>query len=139
MQIRVYRDQDEAAVLALWERCDLTRPWNDPRKDIRRKLRAQPELFFVGLVGDRVVGTTMVGYEGHRGWINYLAVEPELHKSGLGRHLMEHAERVLAGLGCPKVNLQVRVGNAVAVEFYRRLGYVEDAVVSFGKRLERDE
>ena len=139
MQIRGYQLQDEAPVLALWERCDLTRPWNDPRKDIRRKLDAQPELFFVGILRDQVVATVMVGYEGHRGWIHYLAVSPELQGAGLGRRLMEHAERRLAALGCPKINLQVRSSNRAATAFYRRLGYVEDPVVSLGKRLERDD
>jgi ribosomal protein S18 acetylase RimI-like enzyme len=139
MQIRTYETQDEASVVELWKQCGLTRPWNDPRKDIRRKLAAQPELFFVGLVDDNVVGTVMVGYEGHRGWINYLAVSPELQKRGLGRLLMQHAERTLVGLGCPKINLQMRSSNGVATAFYRRLGYVEDDVVSFGKRLEHDD
>lgn len=139
MQIREYQIQDEDTVLELWDRCGLTRPWNDPRKDIRRKVAAQPDLFFVGLVEEKIVGTVMVGYEGHRGWINYLAVSPELRNSGLGRFLMQHAERTLMGLGCPKINVQIRSDNASATAFYRRLGYVEDDVVSLGKRLERDD
>jgi ribosomal protein S18 acetylase RimI-like enzyme len=126
-------------VVELWDRCGLTRPWNDPRKDIRRKLSAQADLFFVGLVEEKVVGTVMAGYEGHRGWINYLSVSPELRKGGLGRLLMQHAERTLIGLGCPKINLQIRSSNAGATAFYRRLGYIEDDVVSFGKRLEHDD
>jgi ribosomal protein S18 acetylase RimI-like enzyme len=139
MQIRAYQIEDESTVVELWEQCGLTRPWNDPRKDIRRKLAAQPELFFVGLVEEKIVGTVMAGYEGHRGWINYLAVSPEFRRRGLGRLLMQHAERTLIGLGCPKINLQIRSANASATAFYRRLGYVEDDVVSFGKRLEHDD
>ena len=139
MQIRAYDAQDEPAVLMLWEQCGLTRPWNDPRKDIRRKLEVQPDLFFVGVVGERLVATMMVGYEGHRGWINYLAVAPDLRHGGLGRRLMEHAERALAELGCPKINVQVRTPNVAALGFYRRVGYVVDDVVNLGKRLEVDD
>jgi hypothetical protein len=77
MIVRPYQPDDEAAVVALWARCDLTRPWNDPHKDIRRKLRVRPDLFLVGVLGQEIVATAMVGYDGHRGWINYLGVAPE--------------------------------------------------------------
>jgi ribosomal protein S18 acetylase RimI-like enzyme len=80
----------------------------------------------------------MVGFEGHRGWINYLAVEPSLQRSGIGRALMNEAERILRAAGCPKINLQIRRTNADVIAFYERLGYVADDVVSFGKRLEHD-
>jgi ribosomal protein S18 acetylase RimI-like enzyme len=80
----------------------------------------------------------MAGYDGHRGWINYLAVHPDHRRRGLGRTLMAAAEERLAGLGCPKVNLQVRGANRDAVEFYRRIGYAVDDVVSMGRRLEDD-
>lgn len=139
MLIRAYQSDDAAQVVALWERAGLTRPWNDPRKDIARKLVVQPELFFVLLVDDRIAGTLMAGYEGHRGWMNYLAVDPGMQRRGYGRLLVEHAERALGERGCPKINLQVRAGNGNAIAFYRKLGYVEDEVVSLGKRLERDE
>src|SRR5437868_6330136 len=112
MLIRSYEARDEHAVIALWERCELVRPWNDPRKDIARKLGVQAERFFVGVVEQAVVATAMVGYEGHRGWVNYLAVEPALRRQGLGRLLMHHAEQVLLEVGCPKLNLQVRTTNA---------------------------
>ncbi len=139
MEIRRFAETDSDAVIALWQRCGLLRPWNDPRKDIARKLRVQPELFLVGVVDGRVVASVMAGYEGHRGWINYLAVDPGLRRGGLGRAMMAAAEKGLAELGCPKVNLQVRRGNEHVVAFYDRLGYVEDDVVSMGKRLESDE
>jgi ribosomal protein S18 acetylase RimI-like enzyme len=138
MQIRPYDPADEDAVVALWERCGLTRPWNDPRKDIRRKLRVRPDLFLVGVIDGAIVGTVMAGYDGHRGWVNYLGVDPAHQRHGLGRALMDEAERLLRAAGCPKINLQVRTANAAAIEFYRRIGYAVDDVVSLGKRLEHD-
>lgn len=138
MQIRPFQPDDEAAVIALWDRCGLLRPWNDPHKDIRRKLAVQPDLFLVGLLNDEIVASVMAGYEGHRGWINYLAVDPAHRRSGLGRAIMDEAERRLREAGCPKINLQVRSTNAEVIEFYRSLGYAVDDVVSLGKRLEHD-
>lgn len=136
--IRSFAPADAAAIIALWRACDLVRPWNDPHKDIARKLRVNPEWFLVAEEAGRIVGTVMVGYEGHRGWVNYLAVEPALQRSGVGRALMAEAERILRGAGCPKINLQVRRGNAAAMAFYARLGFADDEVVSLGKRLEHD-
>jgi ribosomal protein S18 acetylase RimI-like enzyme len=138
-EIRPFRRSDEASVIGLWERSNLLRPWNDPRKDIQRKLRVQPEMFLVGLRHGTLVATVMAGYEGHRGWINYLAVAPEHRLQGLGRAMMSAAERLLAAAGCPKINLQVRGSNKPAVDFYRSLGYRVDDVVALGKRLERDD
>ncbi len=140
--IRAYQAGDEAAVVSLWQRCGLTRPWNDPAKDIRRKLVEQPELFGVMVGRDDaglVVGTVMAGYEGHRGWINYLAVDPGMQGAGLGRALMDWAEAQLRARGCPKINLQVRQGNEAVLAFYAALGYADDQVVSLGKRLEHDD
>ena len=138
--IRPFQAADEPEVIALWQRCGLTRPWNDPAKDIRRKLAEQPELFGV-LAGEEgaVLGTVMAGYEGHRGWINYLAVEPSRQGQGLGRQLMDWAEARLRERGCPKINLQVRRGNEAVLAFYAALGYADDNVVSLGKRLEHDD
>jgi ribosomal protein S18 acetylase RimI-like enzyme len=139
MRIRVIEPRDEAQVAALWELCGLTRSWNDPRKDIARKLAEQPELFFVLEVEGRIVGSVMAGYEGHRGWMNYLAVLPDEQGRGYGQALVEHTEQVLRERGCPKVNLQVRTSNARVLDFYRRLGYETDDVISLGKRFERDD
>lgn len=139
VRIRAFEPRDEAAVVDLWRRCGLTRPWNDPHADIRRKLALQPELFLVAALDGAIVGSVMAGYEGHRGWINYLGVAPEHRRRGLGRELMRHAEAALGALGCPKINLQMRLENREAADFYARLGYAEDAVRSFGKRLVDDE
>ena len=139
MEIRPYRETDEGEVIALWRACELTRPWNDPRKDIRRKQAEHPELFLVGLRDGKLMATVMAGYEGHRGWINYLAVHPEHRRRNHGRQMMAAAEKLLRGLGCPKINLMVRTSNRSAVEFYQRLGYAMDDVVSLGKRLEHDD
>ncbi len=139
MTIRPFSPADEASVIALWQSCELVRPWNDPRKDIARKLRVNPEWFLVAEREGRVVASIMIGYEGHRGWINYLAVEPASRRLGLGRALMEEAERILRAAGCPKISLQIRTANAGMRVFYERIGFAADDVVSLGKRLERDD
>jgi ribosomal protein S18 acetylase RimI-like enzyme len=139
MQIRPFLDSDEAAVIALWEACGLTRSWNDPRKDIARKRSVQREWFLVGTQGDVVIAAIMIGYDGHRGWINYLAVAPDQRMHGHARALMREAERLLAAVGCPKINLQIRTANAAVIAFYKRIGYAQDDVVSFGRRLIADE
>jgi ribosomal protein S18 acetylase RimI-like enzyme len=139
-RIRPFEAADEAQVIALWQACGLTRAWNDPAKDIRRKLAEQPGLFGVLANEDgKVLGTVMAGYEGHRGWINYLAVDPAGQRQGLGRQLMDWAEARLREQGCPKINLQVRLGNEPVLAFYAALGYADDHVVSLGKRLEHDD
>lgn len=137
--IRPFRESDRSAVTALWSECGLIRPVNDPQRDIDRKLSSDPEHFVVGEVDGVVVASLMFGYEGHRGWLNYLAVKPKFQRIGLGRSLVSHAERELAALGCAKVNLQIRETNAGVVEFYRRLGYSVDEVISMGRRLVTDE
>jgi ribosomal protein S18 acetylase RimI-like enzyme len=138
LTIRRFREADTAAVIDLWRACELVVPWNDPAKDVRRKLAVQPEMFLVGEIGDRVVASVMAGYEGHRGWINYLAVAPDLRRQGLGRRMMDAAEAHLRAAGCPKINLQVRTSNTGVIAFYERIGYTLDDVVSLGKRLEED-
>lgn len=136
--IRAFVSSDAEAVVALWRACGLTRPQNDPRKDIARKLTMNPEWFLVAERGGEIVGTVMAGYEGHRGWINYLGVAPSFQRGGLGRRLMDEAEARLRAAGCPKINLQVRADNKVAIAFYERIGFAVDAVISMGKRLEKD-
>lgn len=136
--LRPFDTPDTDAVVLLWQRCGLTRPWNDPRRDIERKRTVQPQLFIVAEAQTQVIGSVMAGYDGHRGWINYLAVDPAWQGQGLGRALMQQAQDALLALGCPKINLQVRAGNTQALAFYQRLGFVQDEVLSLGKRLVED-
>lgn len=136
--IRSYRPQDEAAVVQLWLQCNLVVPQNNPQRDIQRKLQVNPEWFLVGVMGGHIVATCMAGYEGHRGWINYLAVSPHHRRQGIGRRIMEKAEKRLSSAGCPKINLQVRETNRDVIKFYERIGYSRDPVVGMGKRLEDD-
>jgi ribosomal protein S18 acetylase RimI-like enzyme len=139
MQIRPLQPGDEEHLVALWKRCELVRPANDPHQDILRKLRVHPEWFLVGVLDGQIVASVMAGYEGHRGWLNYVAVDPEHRRRGLGRLIIAEADRLLRAAGCPKINLQVRASNKDAIEFYRRLGYSVDDVVSMGKRLVNDD
>ncbi|PZF57813.1 GNAT family acetyltransferase [Curtobacterium sp. MCSS17_008] len=167
---RPFRPDDTEAVVALWDACGLLRPWNDPRRDIARKVAEQPELFLVAeadagtdrtstdrpgsdrpgtdhpgtdrpsaAAGPEIVGAGMAGYDGHRGWVNYLAVHPDQQGSGLGRAFMAEFERLLTARGCPKINVQVREGNEQVLGFYASLGYAEDRAVSLGKRLIADD
>jgi ribosomal protein S18 acetylase RimI-like enzyme len=138
MQIRPFQAGETGAVVHLWRECGLVRQWNDPHRDIERKLTEQPELFLVGEENGRVIATAMVGFDGHRGWVYYLAVDPAHQRLAHGRALMGEAERLLTERGCPKINLQIRSGNEKIIDFYRALGYERDDVVSMGKRLISD-
>ena len=135
LAIRPYTSEDQDAVIALWEACGLVVPQNDPRRDIQTKIQFQADLFLVAMAEDRLVGTVMAGYEGHRGWINYLAVAPAQRRRGIAKKMMASAEKKLHALGCPKINLQVRRTNTTVINFYRAIGFMEDEVISFGKRL----
>jgi ribosomal protein S18 acetylase RimI-like enzyme len=137
--IRPFTLADSDAVIAIWQACHLIVPWNDPHKDIARKMLVNPDLFLVAELNGRLTGTIMGGYEGHRGWINYLAVSPDYQRQGVGRALMEAVEAKLLALGCPKINLQVRSGNTAVIQFYGHLGYHIDDVISLGKRLIADD
>jgi ribosomal protein S18 acetylase RimI-like enzyme len=135
MQLRCYETPDETEVIALWQACDLVKPQNDPVRDIERKLSVNPDGFLVGTLQGQIVASIMVGYDGHRGWVNYLAVSPSRRRAGLGKILMQAAEQYLLARGCPKLNLQVRESNADVIAFYRALGYQTDPVTSLGRRL----
>ncbi len=137
--IRVFHPSDEDAVIALWRACDLTRPWNDPRRDIARKLLEQPELFLLAEAGGTIVGSVMSGYDGHRGWIYYLAVAPSRRGESIGAQLVREAEALLLERGCPKVNLMIRSSNSAVVAFYRRLGYEVEDIVGMGRRMIPDD
>jgi len=137
--VRSFVEADSADVIALWQRAGLTRPWNDPARDIKRKMAVDPELFLVGCVDETLVASAMGGYDGHRGWVNYLAVDGSCRGRGFARQMMDHLEAMLRVRGCPKLNLQVRTGNTAALAFYEAAGYTQDDVVSLGKRLIADD
>ncbi len=132
--IRSFQVSDEFDVIGLWHRCNLVVPQNDPQKDIEMKLQLQPELFLVGVISSRIVSTVMSGYDGHRGWIYYLAVDPDFRQNGIGRRMMEKTEMKLRKLGCWKINLQVRNSNKSVIAFYKHIGFLDDDVLGMGKR-----
>lgn len=136
--IRPFEKGDTEAVVALWHEAGLTRPWNDPLLDIDRKLTVQPELFLVAHDDDAesgIVGTAMAGYDGHRGSLYYLATARSHRGQGVARSLIERAETLLRGMGCPKVQLMVREGNEGVLGLYDGLGYERFTVSNTGKRL----
>ncbi|BAY22012.1 GCN5-related N-acetyltransferase [Calothrix sp. NIES-2100] len=109
-------------------------PGNDPQQDIRLKLQVQPELFLVSLIETQVVATIMAGYEGHRGWLNYLAVVPEYQRQGIGQYKVEQATIKLKSMNCLKINIQIRTSNIDVLRFYEHLGFKIDDFISMGKR-----
>lgn len=129
--IREATTADRAATVALWESCGLTRPWNDPHADFDRA-RADGAV----LLADEGAGSIMVGYDGHRGWVYYLAVDPARRRAGLGRALMAAAEDWLRARGCPKLQLMLRADNGIALGFYAALGLGVQDVRVLGKRLD---
>ena len=140
MTIRPVTPADVDAVVALWRQVfpeydDPRKPHRASRLNIERKLAFGDGMFWLAEEGGRVLVTVMAGYDGHRGWIYSLGVHPGARRSGLGRDLLAQAEGRLAALGCPKVNLQVIIGNAGAEAFWRSAGYAPDEVTSLGKRL----
>ena len=138
MKIRIFDNNDREQVVALWHACGLVVPQNDPIKDIDRKLNVDADLFLVGHVGDEIIATVMGGYEGHRGWINYLAVKPSHQRKDFGQAIMQAVEALIKAKGCPKINLQVRSSNEAVIRFYQSLGYGVEPVIGMGKRLEID-
>ena len=135
VDIRSFDRADTEAVVALWRAAGLTRPWNDPHQDIERKLSVQPELFLVAVDVDAVIGSVMAGYDGHRGWLYYLASDPARRGEGIARALVAAAEERLLAMGCPKVQLMVRPDNEGARGFYDALGYEQFDIWATGKRL----
>lgn len=135
--VRPYKDEDHSGLVELWEACfPNDPPWNNPVEVIRTKLTVQPELLFVCIADERVVGSVLAGFDGFRGWVNKVAAHPEYQRRGIASLLMKTAEEALAAIGCRKLNLQVRAGNMANVEFYRSAGYEIEERVSMGKRLE---
>ncbi len=134
-----YQEDWQEAVMDLWQECQLTRPWNDPVIDIVRKQSDQLGKFVLLINGKDLVASMMIGYDGHRGSVNYLAVLPKYQNQGVGRKMMAYCEEYLSQLGCPKINICVRDSNIKVLEFYKVLGYEVDPVVILGKRLIADD
>lgn len=124
---------DAEAVIALWQACGLTRPWNDPQQDFDRALSWPASTILVAREGAALLGSTMIGYDGHRGWVYYLAVSPAHQRSGLGHRIMEAAANWLRDRGAPKIQLMVRTSNAATLDFYSALGFERQDTVTLGK------
>ena len=138
MQIRNYDNKkDKEQVIELWNNVfPITSPHNDPLSSINRKLAVEDNLFFVAESDEKkVIGTVMAGYDGHRGWIYSLAVNPKYRKKSIGSLLLKHAEKELLKLNCPKINLQVLSSNKDIVNFYRKNGFNIEERISMGKKL----
>jgi ribosomal protein S18 acetylase RimI-like enzyme len=126
---------DKDAVITLWQKCSLTRPWNNPDKDIAFAMESSNSTILVGRVDTQIVASAMVGHDGHRGVLYYLAVHPDFQKQGIGAALMHAAEVWLKSKGVWKINVLVRDDNLDAVGFYKSLGFEANAVVSMGKSI----
>jgi len=139
MKIREFQIKDKTKIINLWKECDLVVPWNNPEQDIDRKLKVDPDLFLVGEKNGEIIASVMGGYEGHRGWINYLAISLDHRRQGYGKKIMREVEKRLIEIGCPKINLQIRDSNTDVIAFYVALGYGEDHVIGLGKTLKKDK
>ncbi|MEO9634690.1 MAG: GNAT family acetyltransferase [Parasphingorhabdus sp.] len=135
MQISTASESDMGQVIALWEACELTRPWNDPVADYRLALANETSAILLARADRDLVASVMTGFDGHRGWVYYLAVDPGHQKQGLGRKMMEAAEQWLRARDAPKIQLMVRDDNDRAIGFYNALGYDVQPVVTIGKKL----
>jgi len=136
LQIERLADADLDAVVRLWERCNLTRPWNDPRSDIDFARQQQNADMLVGRCDGKIVATIMVGHDGHRGCVYYVAVDPDHQRNGVGRAMMAAAENWLRDRGVAKLNLMIRAENASVQAFYEALGYGEQSRVVYAKWLD---
>ena len=134
--LRELKDMDVESVVTLWKRCELTRAWNDPYKDIQFAMDGETSTILVGIVEEHVVASVMVGHDGHRGVLYYLAVDPDFQKRGFGKAAVSAAEMWLKRRGVWKINLMVRSENEKAGRFYEHMGYETNPVTSFGKRLD---
>lgn len=134
--IATARNTDRDAVIALWRACSLTRPWNDPASDFALAVSGATSDVLMLHEGDALVASVMVGFDGHRGWVYYLGVDPARRRAGLGRRMMEAAEDWLRARGAPKIQLMVRGDNAGAIAFYEALGLERQDVATLGRRLD---
>jgi len=139
LSIAPIEDGDIAAVVALWQRCGLTRPWNDPAADIALARSGPNAAVLVGRAGNGIVASVLVGHDGHRGWVYYVAVDPDCHHNGYGRVIMDAAEDWLRASGIEKLQLMVRPDNRQVQAFYQSLGYLEQPRIVYAKWLDGRE
>jgi ribosomal protein S18 acetylase RimI-like enzyme len=139
LSIAAMEDGDVADVVALWQRCDLTRPWNDPTADIALARKGASSAVLVGRDSNGIVASVLVGHDGHRGWVYYVAVDPDCRHKGYGRLITDAAENWLRGRGIEKLQLMVRPDNSQVQTFYQSLGYLEQERVIFAKWLDGRE
>ena len=132
---RLFSSKDKRSVLELWKTCNLIVSWNDPEKDILRKLSVRDDLFILAEINKKIIATAMGGYDGHRGYIYYLAVLPEFQKKGVGSKILSVVEKKLLKIGCPKINLFVRNTNVKVKSFYKKNQYTFQESEIYGKRL----
>ncbi len=135
---RKFEKKDTDAIIDLWSACNLIVPWNNPKKDINRKLSIKDDLFIIGEVNAKIIASAMAGYDGHRGYIYYLAVLPEYQKKGIGTSLLSLVEKKLYKFGCPKINLFVRNTNIKVKNFYKMNKYEMQDSEIYAKRLITD-
>lgn len=139
LSIAAIEDADIADVIALWQRCGLTRPWNDPAADIALARKGPNAGVLVGRDGHDIVASVMVGHDGHRGWVYYVAVDPDHRKKNYGRAIMGAAEDWLRQAGIAKLQLLVRRENATVGAFYESIGYGEQQLLVFSRWLDGRE
>jgi ribosomal protein S18 acetylase RimI-like enzyme len=139
LSVAPIEDGDVAAVIALWQRCGLTRPWNDPAADIALARRGPSATVLIGRDGDTIAATALVGHDGHRGWVYYVAVDPDRRAKGYGRAIMAAAEDWLRQAGIAKLQLMVRPDNAKVQAFYESIGYDEQERIVYAKWLDGRE
>ena len=139
LAITPIEDDDVAAVVVLWQRCDLTRPWNDPAADIALARRGPNSTILIGRDGETIIASVMVGHEGHRGWVYYVAVDPDHRGRGFGRAMMNAAEDWLRNAGIAKLQLLVRSENTKVQAFYESIGYDEQERIIYAKWLDGRE
>jgi len=137
--IRTFRPDDATEVIDLWRECGLIVPWNNPQADIDRKYADSAQMFFVAELERELVASCMAGYDGHRGWIYFLAVKNSKQRKGYASALVTHVEAELVKLGCPKVELMVRKTNNEVISFYKSIGFDPEPVIVLSKRLIEDE
>ncbi len=133
LTFRPFQETDRRSLIDLWDQCGLLRPWNDPDTDIDQAIRNETSTILVGSVDGLLVASVMVGFDGHRGWVYYVAVDPARQRKGGGRQAMSEAERWLRDRGCRKIQLMVRDSNEEAERFYTSIGYETQAVRTIGK------